>query len=86
MKDRANENRGANRLGKNGYALPAALGDTAERARPSSGEKAVETKDQNLAAQEHPLELRATERHETRACDFAGRLALLLSRCNPQAR
>jgi hypothetical protein len=26
---------------ENGYALPAALGDTAERARPSSGEKAV---------------------------------------------
>jgi len=26
---------------ENGYALPAALGDAAERARPSSGEKAV---------------------------------------------
>ncbi len=73
---------------KNGYALPAALGDTAKRARPSSGEKAVtiaKLKNPVLKGAHLPAR-RPRGLRETRADDSEVRPARLPSPCNLQAR
>jgi hypothetical protein len=74
---------------ENGYALPAALGDTAERARPSSGEKTVRNHKIRRWASEAEVHQRThpqAERREIRADDHRAHLARLPSPCNPKAR
>jgi len=64
------------------------LGNTAKRARPSSGEKAVITKVKSPVLEvAHPRARRHHPVHrESRADDAPVRLARLPSLCNPKAR
>jgi hypothetical protein len=74
---------------ENGYALPAELGDPAERALPSSGEKTVmnyKIRRWALAAEAYQLAHPRAERREIHADDRLGRPARLPSPCNPRAR
>jgi len=68
---------------KNGYALPAALGDAAERVLPSSGEKIVYKFKPLVEAAEHQAR-RLADRRETHV-HAVGRPVRSLSLCNPQA-
>src|SRR6266446_7360906 len=74
---------------ENGYALPAELGDPAERVRPSSGEKTVMNYKIRRWAPEAEAHRRAppqAELREIRADDSADRQARPPAPCNPRAR